>query len=196
MIGCLYRYWIMGTWAALALAIRGTNLVLLPALALALWLRPTRPVDYVRVFAPPVLAVALITAYNFFVFQSFAEGYPSNPLKDGFVEGLLGILLSPGLGLLISTPIAIFALSALRQRARTSRENHCLAVLAAGVFSLLHIAVMAIWRFGPATLQSELPKEASTGNHTRLSKRNGPADRRKLCDPPGAVPTGKELGLL
>jgi len=158
IIGCLYAierfsapatqarwYWIAGTLAACALAIRGTNVILLPVLALVLWLKPARLTDYLRVFAPAALAIALTAAYNFAVFQSFSGGYPMNPLKGGAIEGLLGILLSPGRGLLIYTPIAIFALAAFLPRARASRQNHRLLVIAASAFSLLHIAFIAIW---------------------------------------------------
>ncbi len=158
IIGCLYAierfgvanadprwYWIAGAFAAYALAIRGTNLVLLPVLALVLWLKPARPMDYVRVFAPAGLAIALTAAYNLAVFHSFAGGYPANPLQGGIIEGLLGILLSPGRGLLIYTPIAVFALGAFTSRARESRQNHRLVVVAASAFSLLHIAFIAIW---------------------------------------------------
>jgi hypothetical protein len=158
IIGCLYAlerlsaadadsrwFWILGVFVALAVAVRGTNLVLLPTLALVLWLRPARPMDYLRVFTPPLVAVALTVAYNFAVFQSFAGGYPTNPLKGGVLQGLLGILLSPGRGLLIYTPIALFALAAFAPQARESRGKHRLVVIAASVFSLLHIAFIASW---------------------------------------------------
>jgi hypothetical protein len=158
IIGCLYAlerlsaanadsrwFWILGVFAAFAVAIRGTNLVLLPTLALVLWLRPARPMEYLRVFTPPLLAVLLTVAYNFAVFQSFAGGYPTNPLKGGVFQGLLGILLSPGRGLLIYTPIALFGLAAFAPQARESRENHRLVVIAASIFSLLHVTFIASW---------------------------------------------------
>ncbi len=157
IIGCLYSierwsaspsearwYWIAGAFAACALAIRPTDVALMPALAAALWLRPARLVDYIRVFVPPFLAAVLIAAYNVAVFHSFADGYPAK-LGGDFFEGLLGILLSPGRGLFVYTPIAIFALAVFAPGARESREQHRLVVIAAGVFSLLHIALIAIW---------------------------------------------------
>jgi len=64
IIGCLYSierwsaspsearwYWIAGAFAACALAIRPTDVALMPALAAALWLRPARLVDYPRLCA-------------------------------------------------------------------------------------------------------------------------------------------------
>lgn len=157
IIGCLYSivrfsvphpqprwYWTAGTFAACALAIRPTNLALLPALALVLWVQPGRLAHYLRVFVPPVLAAALVAAYNFAVFHSFAGGYPAK-LGGRLFDGLPGVLLSPGRGLLVYTPIALFALAAFAPRARESRRQHRLIVVAAGVFSLFHIAFIATW---------------------------------------------------
>jgi hypothetical protein len=157
IIGCLYSierlssspsqsrwYWIAGTFAACALAIRPTNIALLPALALVLWLQPARAVHYVHVFLPPVLTGVLIAAYNFYVFHSFTGGYQAK-LGGGLFQGLFGILLSPGRGLFIYTPIAIFALAAFAPAARQLREHHRLVVIAASIFSLLQIAFIAAW---------------------------------------------------
>ena len=157
IIGCLYSierwnapdsasrwYWIAGVFAAAALAIRPTNVALIPALAMVLWMRPARPMDYVRVGVPLASAAALIATYNFAVFHTFAGGYPTR-LDGRFWDGLLGILLSPGRGLLLYTPITLFALSAFTSRARASRDKHRLVVVAASVFSLLHMAIIAMW---------------------------------------------------
>ena len=157
IIGCLYCverfsasdseswwFWICGTFAAAALAIRPTNVALLPALALVLWLRPARFIHYLGVFLPPLAGVALVGAYNFAVFQSFTGGY-STKLSEGVFNGLSGILLSPGRGFLIYTPIAIFALAVLCPSARQARRQHRLLVIAAGAFSLLNIAFAAAW---------------------------------------------------
>jgi hypothetical protein len=157
IIGCLYAiercnasdaearwYWIAGAFAAFALAIRPTNLALVPALALALAWRSARPMHYVRVFALPAVGAALITAYNFAVFHQLTGGY-SGRLGRRFLEGLPGILLSPGRGLLIYTPLAIFALAVFAPRARESRNQHLPLVIAASVFCLLHIGIIAAW---------------------------------------------------
>jgi hypothetical protein len=137
-------YWMAGTFAAIAVAIRPTNLVLLPVLVLILWLRRARLLDYARAFLPAVLAAIPLAAYNFAVFHRFRGTY-SLRLKGGYVDALLGLLLSPGRGLLIYTPIAIFALAAFMPRARASREQHRPVVIAAGVFSILYLAFMAMW---------------------------------------------------
>lgn len=155
IIGCLYSierwsasqtrwYWTAGVCAACALAIRPTNLALLPALALVLWLRPARLTDYARVFVPPLLAAALVESYNFAAFHSFAGAYPVQ-LTGYWFGGLAGLLLSPGRGLLVYTPVAIFALAVLAPGARESREKHRLVVIAASVFALLHIGLIAMW---------------------------------------------------
>jgi hypothetical protein len=156
-------FWIAGAFAACALAIRPTNLMLVPALALVLWLRRARVPDYFRAFVLPALGAALIAAYNFAVFQSVAGGYPAK-LEGRWLDGLLGILVSPGRGLLIYTPIAIFALGAFASRARESRRRHRLVVVAASVFSLLQIGLIAAWPvwwggycWGPRLLTEVLP---------------------------------------
>jgi hypothetical protein len=156
IIGCLYSierwsgsaesrwYWVAGVFAGCALAIRPTNLALLPALALALWLRSAPVMDYIRVFAPAILAGALTGAYNYAVFHRVSGGYVTR-LGGSLLGGLAGVLLSPGRGLLIYTPIAIFALAVLFPSARDSRQQHRLIVAAASVFSLVQIAFIATW---------------------------------------------------
>jgi hypothetical protein len=157
IIGCLYSierlsgspnesrwYLITGIFAACALAIRPTNIALMPALALVLWLRSASVKQNISVFAAPVLAAALVAAYNYFVFHRFAGGYQAT-LTGRLSAGLPGLFFSPGRGLLIYTPIAIFALTAFVPRARESRKEHWPVVITASVFSALHILLIAKW---------------------------------------------------
>ncbi len=157
IIGCLYAidrwnasesesrwYWFAGLFAGIAIAVRPTNLVLIPTLAVVLRVHRASLAHYLRVFVPPALAIFLIAAYNLFVFHSLAGGYPAK-LDGRFFDGLLGVLLSPGRGLLVYTPIAIFALAAFAPRARAVRERHRLVVIAAGVFPVLHIGLISMW---------------------------------------------------
>jgi hypothetical protein len=158
IIGCLYSierwrtrdsqarwYWIAGAFGACALAIRPTNVALLPALVVALWLQPAPLMHYVRVLLLPALASAMVSAYNFAVFHNVTGSIYAVKLGERFFDGLLGLLLSPGRGLLIYTPVSIFALAAFAPRGRESREQHRPVVIAATAFSLFHIAFTAMW---------------------------------------------------
>ena len=157
IIGCLYAierwsssgvetrwYWAAGVFAACAIAIRPTNLALLPALAPALWEQRARITQSLRVIAPTIPAGGFILAYNLTVFQNAAGGYPAK-LDGRLLEGLGGVLLSPGRGLLVYTPIAIFAIAAFAPGARDSRGRHRPVVAAAGIFCLCHIAMISLW---------------------------------------------------
>ncbi len=139
-------YWIAGAFTACAVAIRPTNVTLLPALALALFLRRARLMHYVRVFVPIILATAPVLAYNLSVFGRAPGQYP---VKAGehLWDGLLGVLISPGRGLLVYTPIMIFAVAAFAPRLRALREQHRALVVVATVFSLSHIALISLWPF-------------------------------------------------
>ena len=124
--------------AACAIAIRPTNVALLPAFALALWPQPARLAGYLRVFAPPALAAGLLAAYNPAVFQSIAGGYQATA-GNHWLGGLAGVLLSPGRGLFIYTPVALFALAAFTPRARASRRKHRPIVTMAAAFSIARL---------------------------------------------------------
>ena len=140
-------YWIAGIAAGCALAIRPTNVLILPALAVVLWIRRANLADYCRAFLTPALAAAATAAYNFLVFHRLAGGYTVK-WNGRIVDGLPGILFSPGRGLLIYTPIAIFALAALASRSREVRQQHRLVVMAASLFIVLYLAFFAafpIW---------------------------------------------------
>lgn len=137
-------YWIAGIGAGCALAIRPTNVLLLPALGVVLWIRRARLADYCRAFIVPAAAAAGTAAFNFAVFHRLAGGYTVK-LNGHFVEGLPGILISPGRGLLIYTPITIFALAAFASRSRETRQQHRLVVIAASIFIVLYLAFFAMF---------------------------------------------------
>ena len=157
VLGCLYAIdrweegtadakweWIAGLCASCALTIRPTNIVLPVALGVVLGLRRTKPAAWIRVFAPVMLAGALTAVGNFAVFGRFSGGYSPVPSRH-FLEGLAGILFSPGRGLLIYTPVAVFALAALSRRARAAAGPHRMVILAAGVFSVCQTGIVAFW---------------------------------------------------
>src|SRR5262245_57020438 len=115
------RYFWCGVAIAIAIAIRPTNLLLLPAVAAALWTARAAAGEWVRVLLPPVAASAAIAAFNWRVFGSLTGGYPAR-LDGNFLDGLAGVLVSPGRGLLVYTPVALFALAAFLPRAGSRHQ--------------------------------------------------------------------------
>jgi hypothetical protein len=157
ILGCLYAIdrweegladarweWVAGFCAGCALTIRPSNIALPVALAVVLSLRRTGPRTWIRVFAPVTGAGALTAASNLAVFGRVSGGYPPS-LGGHFLEGLAGVLFSPGRGLLVYTPVAVFALAALFRRARESGGRHRMVIAAAGVFSVCDIGIVAFW---------------------------------------------------
>ena len=165
IIGCLYfldrrEYLWCGIAVAVAVMVRPTNVLLVPAVAAALWTSRTAIEDWTRVFAPVSIGAVITALYNWRVFGDLTGGYPAG-LSGDFLEGLSGILVSPGRGLLIYTPVAIFALAAVYERA--TREHRGL-LIAASLFSLLQIVTIAKWPiwwggycWGPRLLTEILP---------------------------------------
>jgi len=176
IVGCLYSierfsdpgssqrwYWMAGICSALAVAVRPTNLAMIPALALALVFGPFRLSYFLRVFAPPAAAAALVAAYNYAAFHKVIGGYPYL-LIGHLSSGLLGILISPGRGLLIYTPVAAVALVVFTARARASVLKHRPLAAAAGTFALCQVVFIALWPmwwgghcWGPRLLTEILP---------------------------------------
>jgi hypothetical protein len=157
IIGCFYflerwsenrsRYgslWLCGACAAAAFIIRPTSIVLLPALLAALLatmllakatLKQHVHV-FVRVFTVPLFGGLLLANYNFYVFHRVYGGYAAAVLNGNILPGLAGLFLSPGRGLLIYTPVALFALCAFLAPIAVRRRHNLLLVTAA-VFIVL-----------------------------------------------------------
>jgi len=128
------RPWLLGLCAALAIAIRPTNIVLLPILLLA-----SR-----RALIPVAAIGATVAAYNWMAFHRITGGYAAE-LKGRLAGGLAGLLLSPGRGLLIYSPVAIFALAAFLPAARGLREKHRPLFLGAAAMVAMHTLLIASW---------------------------------------------------
>jgi len=155
--------WTAGIFAAFALAIRPTNVALLPALAIVLWIQRARVADYARIFVPALVAAGLVISYNIAVFGRALGGYQAKANTD-FFSGLAGILASPGRGLLIYTPVAVFAVCAFFPGAGELRRKHRPLVAAAAVFMVAQIAIISVWPvwwggycWGPRLLTEILP---------------------------------------
>jgi hypothetical protein len=135
-----WTLWACGACTAAAFVIRPNSLVLLPAILAALWLGKAKAGEHLRFVALPLCGAVLLAGYNFYVFHRVTGGYDAALLKGSSFAGLAGSFLSPGRGLLIYTPIALFALFAFSRRASAARARHR-ALFAA---SLIFIALDSI----------------------------------------------------
>jgi hypothetical protein len=154
--------WLCGACAAAALIIRPTNVVLLPALLAALWLAKATLMQHLRFWIPTLLGALVIGSYNFYVFQRISGGYDLASFDGSIPSGLAGLLLSPGRGLLIYSPIPLFAVFAFLTPAGARSRNPLLVT--AVVFVILDTIVMARWRvwwggycWGPRLLTELVP---------------------------------------
>lgn len=156
--------WLCGLSTAAAFVIRPTNLVLLPAVVAALLLAKATFTQHVRLLLMPLLGGALLAGYNFYVFHQLSGGYGVDLLSASVPRGLAGIFLSPGRGLLIYTPIALFALCAFLPSASAARRRHKALLVTAVVFIILESLVISrsrIWwggySWGPRLLTELVP---------------------------------------
>lgn len=148
---------------ALAVAARHADFALAIPIALGVAARwPRRIPGFLLWAAPPALLVA---AYQMAYFGSpLAHGF-SGALASRFTEpwgrGQLGLLVSPGKGLLVFTPLAIVALFGLLRRVRHG-DLWTSATLGAAV--LAHVVFIGRWSewhggesYGPRMMTDALP---------------------------------------
>jgi hypothetical protein len=163
---CLVRAESDDRWAgraglplAVAMAARYADVALVTVLAVGLAVRWPRKIPYLLAWAAPV--AALVLAYHWAYFGS--------PLRQGLAprfsapwgEGHLGLLVSPGKGLFVFTPIALIAViglvRALRYDDRALAATCGAAVLAHWVF----VGRWAEWHggesWGPRLMTDALP---------------------------------------
>ena len=156
IIGCFYALerwaedrtsngwlWLCGACAAAAFVIRPTNLALLPAVLAGLLVAKASLAQHLRLLAAPLLGGVLLAGYNWYVFHRLSGGYAVAVLKGSIWPGLIGLYLSPGRGLLIYTPVAIFALCALLPGTVAARRQHNLLVVTAVAFIILESLVIS-----------------------------------------------------
>ena len=158
------QLWFCGACVACALMIRPSNIVLLPAIVAALLAIQARASDYIRFTILPAVGGLVVLAYNLYVFGNASGGYPLAWFDGNFMSGLSGILFSPGRGLLIYTPIALFALAAFLPSATVARGKHRALFVASVAFVTLHCLVIAKFRiwwggycWGPRLLAEIMP---------------------------------------
>jgi len=156
--------WLCGASTAAAFVIRPTNLVLLPAVVAGLWLAKASLTQHLRLLAAPLLGGLLIAGYNLLVFHRLSGGYAVAVLGGSIWPGLSGLFLSPGRGLLIYTPVALFAVCAFLPETAGARRRHNLLVVTAVSFIVLESLVLSrstIWWggycWGPRLLSELMP---------------------------------------
>lgn len=115
-----------------------------PGFLLAIARIAEKAAAHVRAFAPLLAVTALAAGYNLTAFGRITGGYAPEFGRHP-LAALASILVSPGRGLLVYTPAALFALLAFAPIARDSLARHRPIAFAGGIFSLLQLASMAIW---------------------------------------------------
>jgi hypothetical protein len=155
--------WLCGLMAGLAVLIRPTNIFLIPSVGAALWNGRAGWRHWVGFLASPAAAAALLASYNLSIFGRLTGGYPGS-LHGSLANGLAGVLISPGRGLLLYTPVLLFALLLLHGRCAESRSRLAPMVAACLVFIGTQICIVAAWPvwwggycWGPRLLTDTLP---------------------------------------
>ncbi len=101
---------LVGLCCGLAVAVRPTNVLF--AAALGGWILIRRPSFWLHYLFPATALGAALALYNVAVFGTLRGGY-TRPFDADFLEGLGGLLLSPGRGLFLYFPLAFFGFTGL-----------------------------------------------------------------------------------
>jgi hypothetical protein len=144
---------------ALTVAARYADIALVVVLAIGVAVRWPRRIPYLVAWAAPV--AALVLAYHWAYFGS--------PLRQGLTprfsapwgEGHLGLLVSPGKGLFVFTPIALIAVIGL---VRALRYDDRVLAVTCGAAALAHWLFVGRWAewhggesWGPRLMTDALP---------------------------------------
>jgi hypothetical protein len=132
-----------GLFCALTVAIR-PQMALFSAPAF-LWMVWRRPHEFMYYAVPGLLVGNALALYNLTVFGNLAGGYGSVGIPEGtFWEALLGLLFSPGRGLLVYFPLTLLGIAgAAVALLRRCANWDFYAMLA--VFVVLHTIVLSSW---------------------------------------------------
>ncbi len=156
--------WLCGACAAGALMIRPGEVVMLAALAAALLTARAKLMDYGRCFALPAVGGLLALAYNLYFFRNPTGTYTFGMWAGSALDGVVGLLVSPGRGLLIFMPVAAFALCAFLPAAADARHKHAPLLVASTTLLVLHFLVVSrvnLWWggycWGPRYLTEIMP---------------------------------------
>lgn len=156
--------WCCGACAASALMIRPGMVVLLLALTAGLFAARVKLMEHLRFLALPAFGGMVALAYNLYFFQNPTGTYTFGMWAGSTLKGVGGLLVSPGRGLLIFMPIAIFALCAFAPAAAEARRKHAPLVVASATLLILHFLVVSrvnLWWggycWGPRYLTELMP---------------------------------------
>lgn len=158
------RAWLAGIPFGLAVACRPTNVLVFAVFGVyAVWRHGPGALAYMLGIVPPIL---LTLGYNFAyygVWNATIGGY-NRGMMEGFVtpflEGLAGLTVSPGRGLLVYSPVLAFSLAGFVLAWRRRAPLAIAAGLAAGAVLGLHAKWDGWWGgvcFGPRLLSDALP---------------------------------------
>lgn len=137
--------WLAGLAAGLAVTVRLSNGLLAAAVLAAMLVRrrPSRELAGFSVL--PLAGAAALTAFNHATVGTIFGFMYHRPFTGDLLSGLAGILFSPGRGLLVYSPALVFALAGVPMMASARRSSTGFLALAAGLFALFHVLVVAKW---------------------------------------------------
>ena len=95
----------LGLACGVAVAIRPTNILFI--FLLYLWMIKKCPLYFTAYTVPAAILASLLLGYNYIVFGSVRGRY-TGPFNMPVLDGLKGLLFSPGRGLLLYFPLALF----------------------------------------------------------------------------------------
>jgi len=150
-----------GLALALAVAARYADVVLAGVLALAIAARWPRRIPHLLLWSAPVVAAVL--AYHEATFGSpLRQGLPAaGRFSAPWGEGHLGLLVSPGKGLLVFTPVAAMAALGLLRAARTGERGLAASCAAAFAAHWLFVGRWSAWDggecWGPRMMTDAVP---------------------------------------
>jgi hypothetical protein len=158
------RAWLAGIPFGLAVACRPTNVLVFAVFGVyAVWRHGPRALAYVLGILPPILLALGYNLAYYGVWNATIGGY-NRGMMEGFVtpffEGLAGLTVSPGRGLLIYSPVLVFSLAGFALACRRRAPLLIAVGVAAGAVLGLHAKWDGWWGgvcFGPRLLSDALP---------------------------------------
>jgi hypothetical protein len=162
---------VLGTLLGLLAMVKLVNIVVAPLFLVMIaisWWRQSESHDRPRWIRgalafglPIVFALALLGLYNHMRFGSPLEtGYPSLAFETSFLTGLSGLLVSPGRGLLLYSPVVLLGLIGIPPSLRSNRMETWLVLIIVVVYVGIFSKWYVWWRgvnWGPRYLLPIVP---------------------------------------